>query len=275
MIATRGNRTFQRIAPNDAINPKRIRWTEIGLAASLCTVLPAGPLVLPALLYVSGWLLMTVAMMLPTVMPLLAIFARITQGRADRGILIAMLILGYLCVWTAFGLVAHATDTALHSVAAGNVFLTFNGFIVGVVVLGIAGAFQFSELKYRCLDKCRTPFSFVNEHWRSDAVSRSILCGLLLGHHAFDVCCRHRQRRLDDGDRRANRRRKERLLGPAAHCAARCRPAAGIGCNPCAERLTINDAGSRTGANVRYWAQSGHSDCLNECPLLGVKRTSR
>jgi predicted metal-binding membrane protein len=188
MIATRGNRTFQRIAPNDAINPKRIRWTEIGLAASLCTVLPAGPLVLPALLYVSGWLLMTVAMMLPTVMPLLAIFARITQGRADRGILIAMLILGYLCVWTAFGLVAHATDTALHSVAAGNVFLTFNGFIVGVVVLGIAGAFQFSELKYRCLDKCRTPFSFVNEHWRSDAVRRQ---SFMLGvhHGVFCVGC--------------------------------------------------------------------------------------
>ena len=164
------------------------RWTEIGLAASLCTVLPAGPLVLPALLYVSGWLLMTVAMMLPTVMPLLAIFARITQGRADRGILIAMLILGYLCVWTAFGLVAHASDTALHSVVAGNTFLTFNGWIVGVVVLGIAGAFQFSELKYRCLDKCRTPFSFVNEHWRGNAVRRQ---SFMLGvhHGVFCVGC--------------------------------------------------------------------------------------
>ena len=35
------------------------QWTEIGLAASLCRVLPEGPVVLPALLYVSktttGW----------------------------------------------------------------------------------------------------------------------------------------------------------------------------------------------------------------------------
>jgi predicted metal-binding membrane protein len=30
----------------------------------------------------------------------------------------------------------------------------------------LAGAFQFSKLKYRCLDKCRAPFSFVIEHWR-------------------------------------------------------------------------------------------------------------
>ena len=25
--------------------------------------------------------------------------------------------------------------------------------------------------------------------------------------------------------------------------------------------------------NVRYWPQSGHLDCAEGCPLLGVKRT--
>jgi hypothetical protein len=38
MIATRGNRTFQRIAPNDAINPKRIydkpSMTRVGRASN-------------------------------------------------------------------------------------------------------------------------------------------------------------------------------------------------------------------------------------------------
>src|SRR5579871_1286506 len=86
------------------------RWTEIGLAASLCRLLPAGEAVLPGLLYVVGWGLMTIAMMVPTVLPLLAIFARMTQGRADRGLLIALLILGYLSVWAAFGLLAHTAD---------------------------------------------------------------------------------------------------------------------------------------------------------------------
>jgi len=164
------------------------RWTEIGLAASLCRVLPAGQFVLPALLYVTGWLLMTVAMMVPTVLPLLAIFTRITQDRADRGILIALLILGYLCIWAAFSLVAHAGDMALHSVVAGNTFLAFNGWIIGAAVLGVAGAFQFSKLKYRCLDKCRTPFSFVNEHWRGGAVHwQSFMLGV--HHGVFCVGC--------------------------------------------------------------------------------------
>ncbi|HEY1472619.1 MAG TPA: DUF2182 domain-containing protein [Pseudolabrys sp.] len=164
------------------------RWTEIGLAASLCRVLPAGPVVLPVLLYVSGWVLMIVAMMVPTVLPLLAIFARITQGHADRGILMTLLILGYLSIWTVFGLLAHSADMALHTVVAGNDFLIFNGWIVGAIVLGIAGAFQFSKLKYRCLDKCRTPFSFVNEHWRGGDVRRQ---SFMLGvhHGVFCVGC--------------------------------------------------------------------------------------
>lgn len=161
------------------------RWTEIGLAGSLCRALPAGPLVLPAVLYVTGWLLMTVAMMVPTVLPLLAIFARMIQGRADRGVLIALLILGYLSIWVAFGFLAHSADMGLHAAAAGNAFLTLNGWVVGFVVLAVAGAFQFSKLKYRCLDKCRTPFSFINEHWRGAAVRRQ---SLMLGVHHGIFC---------------------------------------------------------------------------------------
>jgi predicted metal-binding membrane protein len=161
------------------------QWLEVGLAASICRLLPAGSLLLPGLLYVTGWLLMTVAMMLPTVLPLLAIFARITQDRADRSLLMTLLILGYLLIWGVFGMMAHAADMALHVVVARNAYLIFNGWIVGAIVLAIAGTFQFSRLKYRCLDKCRTPFSFVNEHWRGHAVRRQ---SFMLGVHHGIFC---------------------------------------------------------------------------------------
>ena len=163
-------------------------WLQLGFAGAICRALPAGSVVLPALLYVSGWVLMTVAMMLPTTLPLLAIFARITAGRSDRGLLLASLIVGYLSVWTAFGLLAHAADMALHAMVGNIAVLSSNGWIVGMVVLAMAGLFQFSGLKYRCLDKCRTPFSFVNEHWRGRAERRqSFLLGV---HHGlFCVGC--------------------------------------------------------------------------------------
>jgi predicted metal-binding membrane protein len=78
------------------------------------------------------------------------------------------LLLGYLGAWAAFGLLAHG---ALHALA-GNAFLIFTGWVIGEIVLGLAGAFQFSSLKYRCLDKCRAPFSFLNEHWGGADVRR-------------------------------------------------------------------------------------------------------
>jgi predicted metal-binding membrane protein len=164
------------------------RWTELGLAAWLCQALPAGSFVLPALLYGLGWVLMTAAMMLPTTLPLLGIFGRLTEGRPDRGTLLALVIVGYLLIWLAFGLAAHAVDYGLHRVVIAVPWLSFNGWLIGAAVLALAGAFQFSRLKYACLDKCRTPFSFVNEHWRGGAPHRqSFLLGL---HHGlFCVGC--------------------------------------------------------------------------------------
>ncbi|MGH6943067.1 MAG: DUF2182 domain-containing protein, partial [Geminicoccaceae bacterium] len=75
-------------------------WLEMGLAASICRSLPAGEVLLPGLLYVGGWLLMTSAMMLPTALPLLEIFRRIIIERSDRARLLVLAIAGYLAVWT-------------------------------------------------------------------------------------------------------------------------------------------------------------------------------
>lgn len=163
-------------------------WTRIGFAGTLCSALPAGETLLPAVLYVGGWVLMLTAMMLPTTLPLLEIYRRLTRRRADRWLLLGLVITGYLAAWSAFGLVAHGADMALHAAAAGNLWLSLNGWVVGAVVLGLAGVFQFSSLKYRCLDRCRTTLSFVTEHWRGRQERRQ---ALRLGwrHGLFCVGC--------------------------------------------------------------------------------------
>jgi predicted metal-binding membrane protein len=161
------------------------QWTELGLAANICNALPAGHIVLPVLLYVGGWVLMSAAMMLPTTLPLLAIFGRLTERRPDRTMLLTLMILGYLLIWGAFGLAAHLVDAVLHALVVTSPWLTFNGWIIGAGVLAAAGAFQFSALKYHCLDKCRAPFSFVNEHWRGQAPRRQ---AFLLGVHHGIFC---------------------------------------------------------------------------------------
>jgi predicted metal-binding membrane protein len=60
--------------------------------------------------------------------------------------------------------------------------------VLGAGPLLVAGAFQFSRLKYRCLDKCRAPLSFVVQHWRGgDSRAQALVLG---AHHGiFCVGC--------------------------------------------------------------------------------------
>ena len=163
-------------------------WAEIGVAGSLCRALPGGGATLSALFFVGGWVLMLAAMMLPTTLPLLEIFRRLTAGRADRRQLMALVIVGYLAVWMVFGVIAHLADWAVLLLVQQSDWLVANGWAIAAIILAGAELYQFSALKYRCLDECRSPFGFVIEHWRG---SREKWQSLLLGirHGAFCVGC--------------------------------------------------------------------------------------
>jgi predicted metal-binding membrane protein len=144
--------------------------------------------VVQAMLYVAGWTLMTAAMMLPTTLPLIEIFRRLTRSRTDRAQLVWLVIAGYLLVWLAFGIGAHVFDLGLHRAFENSAWLQANAWVFGAGPLLVAGAFQFSKLKYRCLDKCRAPLSFVMQHWRGgDTRAQALRLG---AHHGlFCVGC--------------------------------------------------------------------------------------
>lgn len=118
------------------------------------------------LVFVLGWTFMVVAMMLPTSLPLVALYRRVVQGRPDRTRLTLLLLLGYLAVWTAFGALVYPGDAALHGLLERVLWLGANAWILGAGTLLLAGLYQFTPLKARCLEQCRSPFSFIAEHWR-------------------------------------------------------------------------------------------------------------
>ena len=141
-------------------------WGDPGVLEGLCRSLPGGTLAIPALIYALAWLLMIAAMMLPTTLPLLDIFSRLTVSRPDAGTLFGRLVFGYAVAWAGFGLLAHGLDHLLHLALARADWLAARGELVGALILVAAGLFQFSRLKYRCLERCRAPFGFVSERWR-------------------------------------------------------------------------------------------------------------
>ena len=163
-------------------------WTEAGLAAAICAAIPRGEVLLPLLIYAGGWVLMSTAMMLPTTLPLLAIFRQMVAPRADASVLVALVVSGYLLAWTVFGVAAHLLDIGVYLAVRQSDWLMLNGWALGAAVLLLAGVFQFSELKHRCLARCRTPLSFVVSHWHGVAPRREALM-LGVAHGVFCVGC--------------------------------------------------------------------------------------
>lgn len=120
---------------------------------------------LEAGLFLAGWLLMTVAMMLPTTVPLSMVFQRMVARRPHPGPLQALLLSGFVAAWLAFGLLALALLWGIQYAVSEINALAGREWFLSAGLFVLAGAYQFSPLKYACLDKCRTPVGFVISHW--------------------------------------------------------------------------------------------------------------
>jgi predicted metal-binding membrane protein len=61
---------------------------------------------------------------------------------------------------------AFVCDGLLLGVAAGWPWLADRPWVIGAATLAVAGGFQFSALKERCLKACRSPFGFFVRYYR-------------------------------------------------------------------------------------------------------------
>jgi predicted metal-binding membrane protein len=145
-----------------------------------------GAVVLPV--FVLGWLLMMLAMMLPTSLPMVGLFSTMTRRRLDHRRLVLLLLLGYLAVWSVFGVTVHALDAVLHALVRQSDWLANHAWLIGPAVLVLAGVYQFTPLKYHCLEKCRSPFAFITERWRGRR-EHSAAFRLGIDHGVFCVGC--------------------------------------------------------------------------------------
>jgi predicted metal-binding membrane protein len=134
------------------------------------TVLADGPPPAGAvLLFLVGWQVMTVAMMLPSSLPLVRMFAAASAAAPGRGRALAAFLGAYALVWTTFGTFAFAGDAGLHALVNASPWVEQHEWAIAPSVLMLAGAFQFSSLKDACLRSCRHPASFMHRHYERGA----------------------------------------------------------------------------------------------------------
>ena len=126
--------------------------------------MPMPVTVTEALVFTGGWAVMMTAMMLPSALPMIALYGAIrrgTVGERSTGVPVTLFTLVYLLLWAASGVPVYVAHSVLMTLS-GPAF----AYAVAAVLLG-AGVFQLSPLKQACLHACRSPIGFLLGHWRA------------------------------------------------------------------------------------------------------------
>jgi predicted metal-binding membrane protein len=119
------------------------------------------PRVAALAVFLVAWQAMIAAMMLPSSVPLVRLFARASVEQPRPGFVMAAFLGGYAAVWSAFGAVAFMADVGVHATVDSVPWLARHDWLIAGTTLAIAGAFQFSSLKDACLRECRHPGAFL------------------------------------------------------------------------------------------------------------------
>jgi predicted metal-binding membrane protein len=136
------------------------------------------------------WSVMMAGMMLPSAAPAVLIYARVARSGADpdRPVLRSYLFAaGYLLCWTAFSAAATALQAGLARAALLTPMMELARPWLAAAVLLLAGAYQWSNVKRACLERCRTPASWIVENWRPGA-SGALRMGAAHGLYCVGCC---------------------------------------------------------------------------------------
>jgi predicted metal-binding membrane protein len=133
------------------------------------------------------WQVMTVAMMLPSSMPMVKLVVYASRKQAHPVVVPLAFLAGYAVIWTAFAAGAFLGDTLVHRLVDLWPWLDGHSWLIGAVTFASAGLFQFSPLKERCLDMCRTPLGFFLHHYRK-GVGPAWHLGLRHGGYCLGCC---------------------------------------------------------------------------------------
>ena len=136
------------------------------------------------------WGVMMIAMMVPSVMPMVTLHVTVSQSKRARGqhyVPTYIFLLGYLIIWIVFSIVISCVQYPLHTNGLLNPMMDSRSYLLSGGILVMAGIYQWTPLKDACLHQCRTPLNFLMNHWR-EGRSGAIKMGMHHGLYCVGCC---------------------------------------------------------------------------------------
>lgn len=138
-----------------------------------------------AAVFLTAWGVMMAAMMLPSAVPMIALYRTVSRNQSQAGrpvVTTTLFAATYLLVWLLFGVPVYLASVAVGAFAAGASWLPY---ALGAVLVA-AGVYQFTAIKRVCLNYCQTPLTFIMARWRT-GYAATLRLGL--AHAAYCVGC--------------------------------------------------------------------------------------
>ena len=136
------------------------------------------------------WSVMMIAMMTPSILPMLMLFTTLNARNKSKGkdtSSTLLLLAGYLMSWVLFSLVITLPEYAMHKSGLLNPMMEPTHAYLGSVMLVIAGIYQFTPFKDACLTVCQSPLTFLMNNWR-DGNLGAFLVGYKHGFYCIGCC---------------------------------------------------------------------------------------
>lgn len=166
-------------------------WQTIGNARGMASMVRGlaqvgrdMPFDMSVWLFLSMWVAMMVAMMFPTIAPIVLLHRSVVRRRGEGFAPTTAFVGGYLVVWLAIGLIPLAALVGFRHFAPESAWVARAG--GGVLV--IAGLYQFTQWKAACLKACRSPLSFLMTHDFGSGVGGAFRVGLSHGAYCLGCC---------------------------------------------------------------------------------------
>ncbi len=107
-------------------------------------------------IFLIGWQLMIAAMMLPSAFSVLVMLPHTDARKRPAWLAQTGFLLGYGAIWTGFAGVAFVGDTLIHDLVQHWQWLATHPWWIGITTLALAGGYQWTVVKQRCLRLCCT-----------------------------------------------------------------------------------------------------------------------
>jgi predicted metal-binding membrane protein len=138
------------------------------------------------------WIVMMAAMMLPSVAPVASMYLTVLRNRRNGTAVahVTGLIAGYLLAWAGFGLAAYGISRALGNLAPMGMSMAPSRLAVwsAATTLVLAGMYQFTPLKARCLRHCRSPLGFLLHFGNYSGRLKDVRVGAYHGGYCVGCC---------------------------------------------------------------------------------------